>query len=85
MTGPRYGDCGEVRLRSLRGFERNRLLLSTAIASNAIIPRMDAATLAVGSFLLLLTLVSVSVSINILLRRSIWRSLKPASRPRRWF
>jgi len=46
--------------------------------------RMDSASLVVGSFLLLLAMVSVSVSINILLRGRIWRSLKPASRPRRW-
>jgi hypothetical protein len=39
---------------------------------------------AVGSFLLILALVSASVSINILLRGSIWHYLKPASRPRRW-
>ena len=45
---------------------------------------MDNATLAVLGFLLFLTLITVSVSINILLRGRIWRRLKPTSRPRRW-
>lgn len=44
---------------------------------------MNNATVAVLVFLLSLTLVSVAVSINILLRGRIWRRLKPASRPRR--
>jgi hypothetical protein len=45
---------------------------------------VDKATVAVLVFLLSLTLVSVAVSINILLRGRIWQRLKPASRPRRW-
>ena len=45
---------------------------------------MDNATVAVLIFLLSLTLVSVAVAINILLRGRIWRCLKPESRPRRW-
>jgi hypothetical protein len=45
---------------------------------------MNAASMAVCTFLLLLAFVSVSVSINLLLRGRIWRYLKPASRPRRW-
>lgn len=45
---------------------------------------MDNATIAVLAFLLSLTLVSVAVSVNILLRGRIWQRLKPASRPRRW-
>ena len=44
---------------------------------------MDGALIGV-IFLLFLTLVSVSLSINILLRGRIWRRLKPANRPRRW-
>ena len=45
---------------------------------------MDNATVAVLAFLLLLTMVSVAVSLNILLRGRIWQRLEPASRPRRW-
>src|SRR5580765_3916802 len=46
--------------------------------------RVDTATLAALTFLGLLAVVSVSVSVNILLRGTIWRRLKPSSRPRRW-
>jgi hypothetical protein len=42
------------------------------------------AQLAGAMFLIVLTVVSVAVSVNILLRGKIWRSLKPGSRPRRW-
>jgi hypothetical protein len=45
---------------------------------------VDKASFAVLVFLLSLTVVSVAVSINILLRGRIWQRLKPSSRPRRW-
>jgi hypothetical protein len=45
---------------------------------------VDSITVGVLIFLLLLTVVSVAVSINILLRGRIWRRLKPNTRPRRW-
>ncbi len=45
---------------------------------------MDTTTLRVLAFLLFLAVVSVSVSLNILVRGKIYRWLKPQSRPRRW-